>query len=72
MFASLTSTPGIALPIEPVLYSLLVPTATTGDVSVRPYPCTIFIPSNLYLASISESKAAAPLINNLIFPPIRL
>ena len=48
---------------------MLFPTATIGDVSVNPYPCTILKPKFLNFSSIFASKLAAPLINNLIFPP---
>ena len=61
---TLALTLGTAFPMLPNLYSLFVPIPITGDVSVKPYPCTRFIPNNLYFSSIFLSKAAAPLINS--------
>ena len=43
--------------------------AITGELSVKPYPCNIFIPKLLKPLSASGSKAAPPATNNLAFPP---
>ena len=44
-------------------------TAITGEDSVSPYPCTILIPNELNVFSVSGSNAAPPATNNLNFEP---
>ena len=68
-WSTFTFIPGNGKPTEPHLLNLSFSPATTGDVSVKPYPCNKFIPKskNPWIASLLI--AAPPAIKILIFPP---
>ena len=64
-----TSIPGRGKPTEPHLLNLSFSPATTGDVSVKPYPCNKLIPKSKNPCIASLLIAAPPAIRILSFPP---
>ena len=68
-FSIFTFRLGKASPTEPGLFSLSDSAAITGDVSVKPYPCTSAIPKLLNPTIVSLSIGAEPYNTKRIFPP---